>query len=103
MSNKSFDELSIPFPRDKRDMKVIFFYFIKNATHLNIYLVIESITNTLDFFTCGLNKGNNFFRKLIKCALTNPFTHSSVNTLSGKTMAKIRHSLISYMEIGIKN
>lgn len=56
-------------------MKAISFYFIMIATHLlNIYVVIEGITNTLDFFTCGLNKEKQFlFRKIIKDSLKHPF------------------------------
>lgn len=55
-------------------MKAVFLCFVMIATHLNIYVVIEGITNTLDFFTCGLNKGKQFlFRKIIKDSVTRPF------------------------------
>lgn len=49
-------------------MKALFLYLIMIATHLlNTYVVTEGITNTLDFFTYGLNNEKQFhFRKIIK-------------------------------------
>ena len=56
-------------------MKAIFLCFIMIATHLlNSYVVTEGITNTLEFFTCGLNKEKQFlFRKIMKDSVTHPF------------------------------